>query len=261
MIDFKNATKKIRLDIVTGIHKAKKGHLGGALSCVDVLYYLYKEGIVDVFEGKNTNNTFVLSKGHASFALLAVVNFIKQNKYKDLVDSFNLDGSLSGNNCSELVPGFEFHTGSLGHGLGLGSGVALSKKLNNINGETIVLIGDGELHEGSTLEALLFAQQHDINVTLVIDNNRQICEDFIDKVVSVSKIINFLETNFDCLTIDGHKYNDIIKIKPFISQSGFKIVICNTIKGKGISFMESNIRWHHSIPNDKEYNLAKEELS
>jgi len=260
MMDFEAATKKIRLDIVSAIHRAKKGHLGGALSCVDVLYYLYNEGIVDVFENEKTNNTFVLSKGHSSIALLAVVNFIKQNKYKDFVDNFNLDGSLSGNNCSELVPGFEFHTGSLGHGLGLGSGVALSKKLNNEKGKTIVLSSDGELHEGSTLEGLLFAQQHDLNVTMIIDNNGQICENFTNKVVSVNKMINFLETNFNCLVIDGHNYSEIIKIKPFINQSGFKIIISNTIKGKGISFMESNIRWHHSVPNDSEYKLAKEEL-
>ena len=116
---FELSVKKIRKSIIETIYRAKKGHLGGALSSVDILYYLYLNKIVEVFvHNRNTKNSLILSKGHSSLGLLAVVNFVKKNKYKKILYNFNQNGSLSGNNCSELVPGFEFHTGSLGHGVG-----------------------------------------------------------------------------------------------------------------------------------------------
>ncbi len=260
--DFNVSVKKIRESIIEAIFKAQKGHLGGALSSVDILYYLYSNKIVEVStKQKKTVNSLILSKGHSSLGLLAVINFIKKNKYNELLYNFNQDGSLSGNNCSELVPGFEFHTGSLGHGVGLGCGVSMGKKFQKINGQTIVLMSDGELHEGSIMEGILFADQLDLNLTIIIDNNGQICEDFTNNVVSVKKIFSFLKNNFNCLTINGNKLSDLEKIKPFLNRKGFKVVIANTIKGKGISFMEKEIKWHHSVPNKDEYTKAIKELS
>jgi len=259
---FDFSVKKIRKSIIEAIFKAQKGHLGGALSSVDILYYLYSNKIVEVFTNKkNTKNSLILSKGHSSLGLLAVVNFIKKNKYNKLLYNFNQNGSLSGNNCSELVPGFEFHTGSLGHGIGLGCGVSIAKRFQKINGQTIVLMSDGELHEGSIMEGILFADQHDLNLTIIIDNNGQVCEDYTDNVVSVKKIFLFLKNNFNCLEINGNKIADLKKIKPFLKRKGFKVIIANTIKGKGISFMEKEIKWHHSVPTEEEYIKAIKELS
>ena len=259
---FANDVKKIRRSIIEVIYKAQKGHLGGALSSVDILYHLYCNNLVDLFTNKkNTNNSLILSKGHSSLGLLAVVNYFKKNKYKKLLYNFNQDSSLSGNNCSELVPGFEFHTGSLGHGVGLGCGVALGKKFEKNYGNTIVLMSDGELHEGSIIEGILFADHHNLNLTVIIDNNRQVCEDFTDNVVSVRKMFLFLKKNFSSIEIDGNNILDLNKIKPFLKTKGLKIVIANTIKGKGISFMEKEVKWHHSVPNKKEYLDAIKELS
>ena len=259
---FELSVKKIRKSIIETIYRAKKGHLGGALSSVDILYYLYLNKIVEVFvHNRNTKNSLILSKGHSSLGLLAVVNFVKKNKYKKILYNFNQNGSLSGNNCSELVPGFEFHTGSLGHGGGLGCGVALGKKFQNIDGNTVVLISDGEMHEGSIMEGILFADQHNLNLTLIIDNNGQVCENYTDNILSIKKNLFFLKKYFSCIEINGNKISDLKKIKPFVKKKGFKIIISNTIKGKGISFMEKKIKWHHSVPNEKEYNAAIKELN
>ena len=116
---------------------------------------------------------------------------------------------MSGNNCSELVAGFEFHTGSLGHGVGLGCGVALGKKLDKVNGQTVVLMSDGELHEGSIMEGILFADHHKLNLTIIIDNNDQICENFTENVVSVKKVFAFLRNNFSSIEIDGNDFVDL----------------------------------------------------
>jgi transketolase len=210
---------------------------------------------------KPTKNTFILSKGHSSAALLSVVNLINNNKFKKYLENFNLNGSYSGNNCSENVPGFEFHTGSLGHGVGLACGVALAKKNSKIKGNTIVLISDGELHEGSIFEGILFGDQHNLNVVVIIDNNKQICEDYTKNVVGTEKFLSFLKKNFNTLEINGHNYKELSKINSFIRYRGFKIIIANTIKGKGVKFMENVIRWHHSIPNQMEFEKALKELS
>tara|TARA_B100001057_G_scaffold500829_1_gene618144 strand:+ start:2579 stop:3385 length:807 start_codon:yes stop_codon:yes gene_type:complete len=259
---FEASVKKIRKSVIDTIYNAKKGHLGGALSSIDLLYYLYSNKIVEVFINKNkyTKNSLILSKGHSSLGLLAVINYVKKNKYLKLLNTFNQNGSLSGNNCSELVPGFEFHTGSLGHGVGLGCGVALAKYFQKTTGHTIVLISDGEIHEGSIMEGILFADQHNLNLTVIIDNNGQICENFTDNVVSVKKALRFFKKEFQCIEINGNKFTDLKKISNFLKKKGFKIIISNTVKGRGISFMEKKIKWHHSIPGKEDYENAIKEL-
>ena len=253
---------QIRKDILNSIYQSKKGHLGGALSCVDLIYYLYSENLVEIHTNPKiqTKSSFILSKGHSSIALLAVVNFFKKNQYNTYLKNFNKDNSLSGNNCSELVPGFEFHTGSLGHGIGLGAGVALAKKMDKIKGKTLVLVSDGELHEGSSIESILFADHHNLDLTVIIDNNGQICEDLTKNVIQTNKLLNFFKTNFNCLEINGNNFNELTRIKKFLKKKFFKIIISNTTKGKGIKFMEKVIRWHHSIPSDHEYIKALNEL-
>jgi len=258
---FEQNLKIIKSDIIKSIYRSKKGHIGGAMSSADIIYYLFKNKIVETYLFKPTKNTFILSKGHSSAALLSVVNFINKNKFRKFLDNFNLNNSYSGNNCSENVPGFEFHTGSLGHGVGLASGVALAKKNSNIKGNTIVLISDGELHEGSIFEGILFADQHSLDVTVIIDNNKQICEDYTENVIKTNKLLTFLKKNFNILEINAHKYNQLKKIDLFIKRRGFKIIISNSIKGKGVKFMEKVVRWHHSIPNEIEFKKALKELS
>lgn len=261
MKKFEKNLKLIKIGIIEAIYRSKKGHLGGSLSSADIIYYLFLHKIVETYLFKPTKNTFILSKGHSSAALLSVVNFVNNNKFKKYLENFNLNGSYAGNNCSENVPGFEFHTGSLGHGVGLACGVALAKKNSKIKGNTIVLISDGELHEGSIFEGILFGDQHNLNVTVIIDNNNQICEDYTKNIVKTKKFLSFLKRNFNTLEIDGHNYSKLSKIDLFIKNKGFKIIIANTIKGKGVKFMENVIRWHHSIPNQIEFEKAMEELN
>jgi transketolase len=136
----------------------------------------------------------------------------------------------------------------------------MAKAISNKNGNTIVLISDGELHEGSVNEGILFADQLKLNLTIIIDNNKQICEGFTNKINNTTKYLNFLKNEFNSMVINGNNLSQLKKINKFIKKKGLKIIIANTIKGKGISFMEKEIRWHHSVPNDMEYNLAIKEL-
>ena len=257
---FKRATKSVRRKVITAISKSRKGHIGGALSSVDVLYYLFKEQIVQISQvGKNTARPLVMSKGHSATAVLAVVDDLKNS---DSLDFYNSNGSYLGNNPSELVEGIEFHTGSLGHGPGLGAGVALAKKFEEEDNAVCILMSDGELNEGSVWEAFQFISKHRLNVSILIDNNNQICEDYLDAVspeMDFESIFGGL--GYEYCELDGHSLTDLQNLHPWILERQAPRVCClKTIKGKGVSFMENILKWHHSIPDETMFKQAMEEL-
>ena len=258
---FERATKSIRRKILTAITVSGKGHIGGAFSCADILYYLFSEKIVQISEpGRITANPLVMSKGHSATALLAVIDELRDT---NTIDSYNVDGTYIGSNPSELVNGIEFHTGSLGHGPGLGAGVALAKKLKGDENTVCILMSDGELNEGSVWEAFQFISKHQLNVSILIDNNNQICEDFIPDVMpnmDFKKIFNGY--GFKYCEIDGHSFQDLQKLQPWVVESKSPRICClKTLKGKGVSFMEGTLKWHHSIPDEATFNQAMNELS
>lgn len=261
-VGFCSRAQSVRRRIVDAIFKAGKGHLGGALSAVDLLLYLYERSLVEKCYPANdrVNRPLILSKGHSATALLAVLD--ETSTDDPVLEHFNADNSLVGNNPCEAVPGIEFHTGSLGHGVGLACGVALAQKFDRIDGYAVVMISDGELLEGSTWEGLLFAASNQLNVCVIVDRNHQICEDFMRDAVDVQDVGLVLKgLGLSVLEIDGHSFADLQKLDSFIlKQTAPRVVIARTIKGKGVSFMESEIRWHHSIPNKSEYTAAMSEL-
>ncbi|MBT7955003.1 MAG: hypothetical protein HN731_07420 [Rhodospirillaceae bacterium] len=257
---FKSATKSVRRKILTAITKSGKGHIGGALSCTDVLYYLFSEQIVQISQpGENTARPLVMSKGHSTTALLAVVDELRNT---NSLEPYNSKGSLLGNNPSELVEGVEFHTGSLGHGPGLGAGVALAKRLSGDDNAVCILLSDGELNEGSVWEAFQFISKHQLNISILIDNNNQICEDFLEDVSPKMDFKSIFEgLGYEFCELDGHSLADLQKLKPWIYERQAPRICClKTVKGKGVSFMEGVIKWHHSIPDDAMFNQAMEEL-
>jgi len=260
---FASRARSVRKRIIDAIYGGSKGHLGGALSAADVLLYLYESGLVSPSRpGQNAKFPFILSKGHSATALLAVLDELKLAP-EELLASYNKEGSLVGNNPSELVPGVEFHTGSLGHGVGLACGVALAHEIQKRDEYVVTMISDGELLEGSIWEGMFFAISNKLNICVIIDRNNQICENFMRDCVDVKNLPQTMKSiGFEVLEIDGHDHGALKSMDKFISGSKApRVVVANTIKGRGISFMEGVVRWHHSIPNKEEYANAVKELA
>jgi len=161
------------------------------------------------------------------------------------------------------TPGVEYNTGSLGHALGIGAGMALAAKMDKKNYRVFALVGDGECAEGSIWESVMFASQHRLNNLIgIVDRNRLSVTDVIEEEEGSGRLDNkFRACGWKCVTIDGHSFEEIL-----VAFSGLDklwqplMVITNTVKGKGVSFMEDGVRWHHSIPTMEEFELAKKEL-
>lgn len=262
---FLRQTQRIRKAVLTAVFNSKKGHIGGALSCVDILWALYANGIVDAHPGgpmSSASRPLILSKGHSATALLATLCELELAPCT-LLQDYNRNGSLIGSNPSELIIGIELHAGSLGHGIGFASGIALGRKVTGDGRRVTVLVSDGELHEGSSWEGIMFAAHHNLNLTICVDYNNQICEDHLENVVKLESLSNKLNAfGFKTVSLSGHEYEDLKEATSVIdSHSGPTAVVFNTIKGKGVSFMERVTRFHHSIPTEYEYSQAMMELS
>jgi len=266
----KNFTTIVRQDILKMIHNAKSGHPGGALSCVDILAVLYKK-ILNVpkdwdksIDFKNRDR-FILSKGHASAALystLARCGFFSP----DLLLGFRILGSkLQGHPSSRVnLAGVEVSTGSLGQGLSIGVGLCLAMKLDKINSKTYVLLGDGEMQEGSVWESLMNANNQKLNnLVVIIDKNNLQIDGNTNDVKTLEPLDEKLKAfGFEVCEIDGHNYDEIEQALLNAKKSDkLYAIIANTIKGKGVSFMENNASWHGKAPNDVELQKALEELN
>ncbi|MGB1448864.1 MAG: transketolase [Flavobacteriaceae bacterium] len=250
--------KKIRLETLKMIYASGSSHIGSAFSYIDILAVLYNEILnIDPKNPQDPNrDRFILSKGHACsslYAALAVKGFFPIN----YLSSYGKNGSNLMNHVSHKVQGVEFSTGSLGHGLPFAVGKAKALKLKGIKSKIFVLIGDGELAEGSNFEAMLFASHHKLdNLILIIDNNNLQSLTTVKETLNIYPIGKKFEAfGWDYSEVDGHSFKALEKIfNKFISENNSKPKVLNTrtIKGKGISFMENSIAWHYKSPNKKE---------
>lgn len=255
--------KEIKQTMLKMVHKANVSHIGAALSIVDILYMLYfkvanisKQNISD----KN-RDIIILSKGHASVALYSVL-YYKGFLEKELIDKYSLDGgSLPCHIDCEKSPFLELSTGSLGHGLSVGAGMALAKKMNNNTGQVYVICGDGECNEGSVWEAIMYASAKKIdNLTLIIDFNNFQAFGPTNKVIDQSNLKErLIAFGFDTQVIDGHNFKQIEKALNYRNNKPIAL-IANTIKGKGVSFMENTLEWHYKSPNDEQLKIALQEI-
>ncbi len=261
-------SKTIRKSILNMIFNAKSGHIGGSFSCVDILVSLYYGKNIKFNPKKpslENRDRVIISKGHASAAFYSVLSHLGYFEKKEL-KKFCKNNTRLATHLNGKVPGVEFDTGSLGHGLGIASGIAFSAKMDKKNYKIFALISDGELYEGSTWEAILFAANFKLkNLIIIVDRNRQIVMDKTENCIKLDPIQKKL-TSFGCKTfsVNGHKHDDLNKIfKKIRSLKNDKpiAIIANTIKGKGISFMEGNTKWHHSVPSPLEYKKGMSELS
>ncbi len=265
-MNYEKLAKKIRKDIIKTIYNSSHGHIGGSLSCTDILVALYFGGILNLNKKnlKNENRDyFIMSKGHATAAIYSILYNLDIISKRDL-NSYGKNNSYLSTHTSSSVPGIEFDTGSLGHGLGVSCGLAYSNKLKKKNNQIFCLISDGELFEGSIWEAIIFASNFKLNnLTILIDNNQQIVMDKLNKNLNFDSVYKKMKSfDFNCYDVDGHNIKNIIKIlkKSKLKRQKTNVVICNTIKGKGVSFMEGNTKWHHAIPSAKEFEIALREL-
>ena len=254
-------TNQVRCDILKMIHNAKSGHPGGSCSCVDILAVLYKKVMNvpsewDKSPDFKTRDRFVLSKGHASAALYATLarcGFFSP----DLLNGFRILGSkLQGHPSSRTkLAGVEVSTGSLGQGLSIGVGLALALKLDKIKSKVFVLLGDGEMQEGSVWESLMNANSKKLdNLVVIIDKNKLQIDGCVCDVKSIDPLDEKLKAfGFKVYTVDGHNYEELEKTLLEAKKSKeLCAVIANTIKGKGVSFMENAAGWHGKAPNDEQ---------
>lgn len=265
----KDAAREVRFNCLKMQHIAHKGHLGGAFSVTEILVILYYSGIVNI-SPKNFNDPkrdrIIFSKGHACLSLFAVLAD-KGFFPKAELEKYGQNGTFLGGHPDHLIPGVEVSSGSLGHGLGIGAGMAMAAKLNNQKYLTYVILGDGECNEGSVWEAITFAVAQNLNnLIAIIDNNQVAATSKTQKFVGSSLLEDKWKSfGWDTLSIDGNNISEIInalkKSKNLSLNRKPFVIIANTIKGKGVSFMEDDPKWHHGVLNDQQYEQAIKELS
>ena len=257
----------IRLGILDTIALAEKGHIGGALSCTDILVTLYYGGWMR-FDPHNRDwperDRFILSKGHVGaglYVVLADLGFFGAAELAKL----NRGGML-GEHPDKGIPGIEIDSGSLGHGLGIGAGIALAGKMDGKPNRTFVLLGDGECYEGSVWEAVMFAAHHGLkHLIAIVDRNGQCVNDFTENINRLDSLSEkWRAFGWETLEIDGHSMPDLhAALARACSGSANRptVIIANTVKGKGVSFMEGELAWHHGGVGGEKLEQARRELT
>jgi len=267
---FKDFTKCVRKDILNMICTAKSGHPGGSLSCVEILSVLYRDILNVPSEWKKSSDfdkrdRFILSKGHASACLYSVLARCGFFNPDELLTFRKLGSRLQGHPSTRFaLEGIEASTGSLGQGLSMAVGVALALKLDKNPAKVFSLLGDGEMQEGSVWEALMSASHRKLdNLVIIIDRNKLQIDGSCDDVKSLEPLDKKLEAfGFTVRSIDGHSEDELKKTLNEAKKSSCPFaVIANTVKGKGVSFMENNAGWHGKVPKDAEAKCALEELN
>ncbi len=263
-MDLKQISKNIRKSIVKMNAKSSASHSGTALSTVDILTMLYfKVMNIDLNNPTlKSRDKFILSKGHGSSALYAT---LAERGYfaKELLDGFYVDGGkLPGHLDKDAVPGVEVSSGSLGHGLSIGVGMALANKIDNLNSQVYVMCGDGELNEGSVWEAIMFAPHKNLdNLTMIVDYNKLQGYGKTNEVINLEPLHEKLKSfNWEVIEINGHNFQEIEEA--LIKKTNKpKAIIAHTIKGKGVSYMENEFIWHYKSPSKEQLEQAIRELS
>ena len=256
---------KVRMGIIEGVHSAKSGHPGGSLSIADTLTYLYfaKMNVYPDKPDEPQRDRLVLSKGHTAPALystLAQRGFFPEEELKSLR---HIGAMLQGHPCIH-IPGVDMSSGSLGQGISAACGMALSAKVSSDTYKVYTILGDGEIEEGQVWEAAMFAAHYKLdNLVAIVDNNGLQIDGKIEDVMSPYPIVDkFKAFGWHVIEMDAHDFDSIeAAFNEAESVSGQPVaIIQKSVKGKGVSFMENNVSWHGSAPNDEQYEQAIGEL-
>lgn len=255
-----------RRRLIEVIYNAKAGHIGGDLSCLNVLTALYFDILnVNAANPKNTDrDRFVLSKGHCVEALYVTLEskgFLK----KEVLDTLGQYGSVLSGHPTIEVSGIEVNTGALGHGLPIGVGMAIAAKMDGKSYKTVVLMGDGEQGEGSIYEAAMAGNQYHLdNLVAIIDRNHLQISGNTENVMGIDNIHDrWSAFGWDVKTMNGDDMQSIIDTFNSIDYTNGKphLLVSETTKGKGVSFMENIAKWHHGVPTQEQYEAAMKEIT
>lgn len=258
-----NKARFLRISTLEMIMEAGSGHIGGSFSMAEILTALYYDKM-DLGKGIDDpdRDRFILSKGHANPILYAVLldkGFIDEKEKHTLR---RLHSPFQGHPDSKKCPALDCSTGSLGQGLSVAVGMALGLKKENRKGNVYVIVGDGELQEGICWEALMFAASHSLdNLTVIVDRNGLQLSARTEETNALENLEAKIKSfNLDVSSINGHDYKEIFEALDKDSGNKPKCIIAQTVKGKGVSFMEDNVKWHGAMPTKEEAEEAYREL-
>lgn len=265
-LELQKTANEVRKGIITAVYNAKSGHPGGSLSAADIYTYLYFEEMnIDPENPKKADrDRLVVSKGHTSpgyYSALAHRGFFP---VEDLKTFRHVGSYLQGHPDMKHIPGVDMSSGSLGQGISAAVGMAISAKLSGDDYRVYTLVGDGEIQEGQVWEASMLAGHRKLdNLVVIVDNNNLQIDGTIEEVNSPYPIDKKLEAfNFHVINVDGHDFDSLrAAFKEAKETKGMPTaIIAKTVKGKGVSYMENQVSWHGSAPNEEQYKVAMEEL-
>ena len=257
---------KIRREALTGVYNAKSGHPGGSLSIAEIMSVLYFDEMrVDPKDPKNPDrDRFVLSKGHCAPALYGALAYKGFFPVEDIATLRKIDSYLQGHPDMKKVPGVDMSTGSLGQGVCAANGMALTAKLDKKDYRVYTVLGDGELEEGQVWEAAMFAAHYELdNLVAFVDLNLLQIDGDVRKVMNPTPVDKKFDAfGWNVIVINGHEVDEIrdALAKAKATKGKPTVIICNTVKGKGVSFMENEAGWHGNAPNEEQYNIAIAEI-
>ena len=265
--ELEEMARRCRMDIVKMTHAAGAGHPGGSLSAIDCMVALY--GTTLRFDTNNPDwedrDRFVMSKGHASPAMYALLHQMGVLEESDLLSFRKLGSVCQGHVDMNWTDGVDFSAGSLGMGLSFGLGCAIAARMDSSSRETWVMVGDGELQEGQVWEAMMAANFHEVSgLKMIVDRNRIQNDDFVNVQMEVGDVASKISSfGWNVKEIDGHDMREIVDALKWASEQGTgpSAIVAHTTKGRGVSFMEDNPSFHGKAPSDEELSLALEELS
>jgi len=265
--DLVQRSQWMRRTLFEMVVKHGAGCLPSCLSMVEVLISLYYGGVANVVAGEPRHakrDRILISKGHAAMAqypILADYGFFPKAE----LERFSEPGGLLGIYADFRVPGIEGISGSLGHGIGMGAGICLAARADGQDHRSFVVVGDGECYEGSIWESAMFAAHHRLeNLVVVVDRNQLCILGRTEELLSLGSLEDkWRSFGWDVASVDGHSYKALLGAFDRVGHTDGKpyVIISNSVKGKGISFMEGNAEWHNKIPNEQQIARAREDLS
>jgi len=263
MSDPRVSANAIRRIIIEQSKRANVGHIGSALSIAGIIAVLYSEGLRIHHPTDSDRDRFILSKGHAALALYAAL-YLRGWLTENQLNTYCADGSLLGVHPEHALPGVDFATGSLGQGLSMGAGAALAARLQHSSRRVFVLLSDAECNEGSVWEAIMFAAHHQLsNLIAIVDLNGQQALGYTRQVINLSPLSEKWKVfGWDVHEVDGHNSAEIASaIAHLNTQTGSPhVLIAHTTFGKGVSYMENQIKWHYWPMSEDDYHQALKDI-
>lgn len=255
------SARDVRRIILEQSMRAGVGHIGSALSIADIVAVLYSDVLRIPSPGAPDRDRFVLSKGHAALAVYAALH-LRGWISEQILDTYCSDGTLLGVHPERDLSGVDFSTGSLGQGISIAGGAALAARLQGSNRRIYSLISDAECNEGSVWEAAMFAAHHQLsNMIVIVDDNKQQALGYTRDVLDLSPMEDrWAAFGWDAATVDGHDAEALRGAFLKSSDSRPRVVVANTVFGRGVSFMENRIAWHYEPLSEQQFSAACREL-